>query len=160
MSTRTAQHTISADPKTILQILTDPVACGRWTPIEFDTDLPVRARLTAGTRTRVEGRIAGQRARFELVIHRADEHELSLSATGPIEINASYQLQRCPDGTYVQAHVEVRGHGGLSGRILAHATDAVLAGGAISFALRRVAKEAEQLTSSSTPPNPCLARAA
>jgi hypothetical protein len=48
------------------------------------------------------------------------------------------------EGTEVVASVAVRSTGGLIGRVLSSATDALLAGGALSVAVQGVAREVER----------------
>lgn len=74
MSTWTAQRTAKAAPAAVLDVRTDPGACGRWAPVDFEV------------------RPAGR---------------------------------------------------GLAGRMLAHATSALLAGGALQTAVASIAREAE-----------------
>ena len=46
--------------------------------------------------------------------------------------------------TEVKASVAVRSAGGLMGRLISSATDALLAGGALNIAVQSVAREVEQ----------------
>jgi hypothetical protein len=144
MGIRTATHTAHADPAHVLAVLTDPQACGRWAPIEFRADHPRGRRLRAGTETVLHGAIAGQPVSFEVTIERADDRGLRLRARGPLEMRVAYSLTRRGCGTTIEASIELQRGRGLTGALLARAADAVLAGGALSFALRRIAQEAEQ----------------
>src|SRR4051794_7543826 len=144
MSTWTEQLTAQAAPAAVLDVLTDPDACGRWAPIEFACDDVRGARLTAGSRTRVEGRLAGRRVGFDVEVFAADEERLALRACGPIDLEVEYRLRAVPAGSEVQASVAVRGDG-LTGRVLAHATGALLGAGALRTAMTRIAREAEDL---------------
>jgi len=146
MSTWTAQTTVSGRPEDVLDVLTDPAACGRWAPIDFDFHGLEGNRLVAGSRARVVGRLAGQRATFDVSVFEADAQRLSLCASGPITLDVLYELQSRAGGdvfTEVTASIGVRRGSGFIGRLLAQATDAVLAGGALRCSLDRIAREAE-----------------
>ena len=141
MRTWTATATAAAAPRAVLDVLTDPVACRRWAPVDFDVeDDP--GRLRPGTRTRVSGRLAGRDVGFELEVHAADAERFELTASGPVGFDVSYDLAPVAGGTEVRASVSVRPAGGLSGRVLAHATTALLASGALPTAVSRIAREA------------------
>ncbi len=53
-----------------------------------------------------------------------------------------YDLAPVCGGTEVRASVSLRAGGGLSGRVLAHATAALLTAGALPTAVSRIAREA------------------
>jgi hypothetical protein len=144
MSTWTEQLTAQAEPAAVLDVLTDPDACGRWAPVPFDVDDDRRARLRAGSRTRVEGRLAGRRVGFDVEVLAADEERLALRACGPIDLDVEYRLRAVPAGSEVRASIAVRGDG-LAGRVLAQATGALLGAGALRTAMTRIAREAEDL---------------
>ncbi len=92
MSTHTASQTTTAEPTQVLQVLTDPAACARWAPIQFSTDQPPGEYLHAGSRTKLQGRIAGRNVTFEVDVLAADERGLSLRAAGPVRLEVDYQL--------------------------------------------------------------------
>jgi hypothetical protein len=144
MSTWTEQLTAQAAPAAVLDVLTDPDACGRWAPVPFDVDDDRGARLRAGSRTRVEGRLAGRRVGFDVEVLAADEERLALRACGPIDLDVEYRLRAVPAGSEVRASIAVRGDG-LAGRVLAQATGALLGAGALRTAMTRIAREAEDL---------------
>jgi hypothetical protein len=144
MSTWTEQLTAQAAPAAVLDVLTDPDACGRWAPVPFDVDDDRRARLQAGSRTRVEGRLASRRVGFDVEVLAADEERLALRACGPIDVDVEYRLRAVPAGSEVRASIAVRGDG-LAGRVLAQATGALLGAGALRTAMTRIAREAEDL---------------
>lgn len=87
MSTWTAVATVKGPPEGVLDVLTDPAACERWAPIEFDVEGLEGDRLVAGSRARVVGRLAGQRVGFDVEVHAADEERLALLATGPVVLD-------------------------------------------------------------------------
>ncbi len=116
----TATTTIEARPAAILDLLTDPEACARWAPIPFDVEDLRTPRLRCGSRARVSGKLAGKRVGFDV----------------------RYDLEPAPSGSEVRASVCVRPNRGLTGRLLAEATNALLAAGALQAAFSRLAREA------------------
>jgi hypothetical protein len=142
MRTWTTQTTVAGLPDEVLALLTEPEAIARWTPVPFelldlDTD-----RLQTGGRARVLGRLAGRTVEFDVEVLAADEECLALVATGPISIDVEYVLRPAARGSEVRASVSVRGSG-LIGRVLARATDALLAAGALNTAVGRIGRELE-----------------
>jgi hypothetical protein len=123
-------------------LLTDPQAIRRWAPIpfelvEFDGD-----RLLRGDTARVRGGLAGRTLEFTVDVADASDARLALTASGPIEIDVEYLTEEIPAGSTVRARVAVSGRG-LFGRILAQATDALLAAGGLQAAVSRLARELE-----------------
>lgn len=143
MRTWTAHTTVKGRPEDVLAVLTDPEAAGRWAPIDFDVVDLDGPRLETGSRARVVGRLAGQRVGFDVNVHEAGPSRLELTACGPIALDVAYELEAAGNGSRVLATVGVRAGRGLTGRVLAHATDALLAGGALHHAVSRIAREAE-----------------
>jgi hypothetical protein len=142
MATWITQTTMKARPEDVLDVLTDPRACGRWAPVDFDVDGLDGPRLVPGTRARVSGRLAGRTVGFDVEVHAADAERVSLQASGPVALDVEYRLRPVPAGSEVEAEVSVRGSG-LVGRVLAQATEALLAGGALQSAISRIAHEVE-----------------
>ena len=138
----TATTTIEAGPEAVLDILTDPKACARWAPIAFDVEDLRTPRLRCGSRARVSGRLAGRRVGFDVEVHEAVDGRLRLSADGPVGFDVRYDLSPAPRGSEVRASVCVRPVRGLTGRLLAEATNALLAAGALQAAVSRLAREA------------------
>ena len=146
MRTWTAQITSKGRPEDVLGVLTDPAACGRWAPIDFDVEGLDGDRLVTGSRARVVGRIAGQRCSFDVDVIAADASGLKLLASeagGSVSLDVSYELSPAPAGSDVTATVAVAGSRGFTGRLIAQATDALLAAGALRHAVTRIAREAE-----------------
>ena len=143
MRTWTAQTVVNGRPEDVLQILTDPEAAVRWAPIDFAVEGLNGPRLEAGTRARLVGRLAGKNVGFDVAVHQADPNRLELTAVGPIGLDVAYDLEPAGSGSRVVASIGVRKGPGLSGRLLAHATDALLAGGALDQAISRIAREVE-----------------
>jgi hypothetical protein len=147
----TARTTANAAPEQVLQVLTDPESIREWSPIPFEVEALDGFRLEAGSLARVSGCLAGKRVGFDVEVHAADEGGLELTAQGPIAIDVSYAFERIADGSEVTASIGVRDGSGLTGRILASATGALLKGGALNAAAGRIARAAESA--------PCLAAA-
>ena len=143
MSNFTTRTTTSASPEQVLEVLTDPDAIRDWAPIPFEVEELEGYRLEAGSFARVTGGIAGMSLGFDIEVHSADEAGLMLTAEGPIGIDVRYDLAAVDDGSEVRASVSVRGGGGITGRVVARATAALLAAGALDGAAGRIARAAE-----------------
>ena len=107
-------------------------------PIEviyLDTD-----RLETGSRARIRGRLAGQTLEFDVEVEAAEDERRALVATGPVSIDVEYALRPIAEGSDLRATVTVRGSG-LTGRVLAQATDAILAAGALDLAVSRIRRQ-------------------
>ena len=142
MKTWTTETWVAGSPDEVLELLTEPDAIARWTPIPFevlDLDGP---RLEAGTRARVRGSLAGRGMEFDVEIRAAGDDCLSLLATGPLFIRAEYALAPLDGGSEIRASVSVSGRG-LLGAVLARACEAVLAAGALSASVARIGRELE-----------------
>jgi uncharacterized protein YndB with AHSA1/START domain len=143
MANWTATTTTKATPDQVLEVLTHPDEIRRWSPIDFDVDELHDRRLAAGTRARVTGKVAGVRVGFDVEVHQADKELLELSADGPIGIDVRYELQPAKAGSEVHASVSLRRGGGLTGRLVANATAALLSTGVLDGAAGRIARAAE-----------------
>ena len=143
MAQFTAHTTADAGPEQVLQVLTDPDAIASWSPIPFDVEDLDGLRLEAGSYARVSGSLAGKRVGFDVEVHAADEGGLELTAEGPIGIDVLYELEPVAGGSEVTASVSVRDGSGLTGRLLARATGALLSAGALDAAAGRIVRAAE-----------------
>jgi hypothetical protein len=143
MSTWTATTTVNARPADVIGILTDAGAAVRWAPVPFDVDGLPAGRLEEGRAARVSGRLAGVDVGFDIDVLEAGEDRLRLEAHGPIDLDVLYELEAADDGAEVHASVSVQRGSGLTGRVLAGATDALLRGGALRATVGRIAREAE-----------------
>jgi Polyketide cyclase / dehydrase and lipid transport len=141
MSNWTATTTANATPEQLLDVLTRPEKIQDWAPVDFD--LEDWRRLSTGTRTRVTGRLAGMPVEFDVEVHRADEEGLRLSAEGPIGLEVRYELAPVSTGAELNASVSLRAGGGLTGRLVTKATQALLSAGALEGAAGRIAAAAE-----------------
>jgi Polyketide cyclase / dehydrase and lipid transport len=140
MRTWTTQTTVTGLPDAVLALLTEPEAIARWAPVPFELLELNTDRLAAGSRARVLGRLAGRTLEFDVEVLAADEERLALVADGPISMDVEYRFRQVAEGSEVHASVAVRGSG-LIGRLLAQATDALLAGGALRAAVGRIGRE-------------------
>jgi hypothetical protein len=134
---------VNAAPEQVIDVLTDPEACARWSPIPFSLDTEDAGRLRAGTVTPVSGRLLGARVRFQLHTLAADSGRLRLKARGPIEIDVDYRLTPSSAGCHLDARVHLSAPRARFGRLLAHATGMLLTGGALAHAVDRIAHEVE-----------------
>ena len=142
MRTWTAHKHVAADPQVVLDVLTDPDACRRWSPVPFDVDAAGAARLAAGTRMRVSGQLVGRTVGFDVEVHEAGDGRLALSAHGPVAFDVAYEARPTREGSEVCASVSVRSGGGLFGRVAEQATAALLHAGALGVAVDRIAASA------------------
>jgi hypothetical protein len=155
MTTTNTWHsrtTVRATPEHVIDTLTDPDACARWSPIPFALDHSDGARLRPGTTTRISGRLLGAHVRFNLHTLAADPGRLHLHARGPIDILVDYTLKAIRAGCALDARVSIPPPNSRFGRLLARATGLLLATGALDHALNRIAHEAELAADAGNPP--------
>jgi hypothetical protein len=134
--------TVCGSPAEVLALLTEPQAIARWAPIRFKLVALDGSRLEAGSRARVAGNLAGRAVEFDVDVLEASDQRLELVADGPISLNVRYALRPSVGGSEVEASIEVGGRG-LLGRVLAKATEALLAAGGLRGSLDRLARELE-----------------
>lgn len=142
MARWTAQTRVAGLPDDVLTLLTELDAISRWAPIAFDVVDWDGERLVAGDHVRVRGQLAGRSLEFEVDVADADDGRLVLSAIGPIRLDVEYKALALDSGSEVRASITVSGRG-LTGRVLARATDALLASGALRATVDRLAREFE-----------------
>jgi hypothetical protein len=142
MATWTARTRVAGLPDEVMALLTEPDAIARWAPIAFEVQDFDGERLLAGDQVRVRGGLAGRSLEFEVEVAEAEDGRLVLTAIGPIRLDVEYFAVAVENGSEVRASVAVSGRG-LMGRVLAQATDALLAAGALSTAVGRIARELE-----------------
>jgi hypothetical protein len=138
----TAKTRVAGHPDEVLTLLTDPDAIASWAPVAFEVVDLKGERLAAGDKVRVRGNLGGAALEFLVDVAVADDGHLVLSATGPIRLDVEYRAVALENGSEVRACVAVSGRG-LKGRILAQATDTLLAAGALTSAVGRIAREFE-----------------
>jgi hypothetical protein len=144
MGTWETRTIVKGAPEDVLAVLTDPSAARRWSPIGFELEHIEGDRLRSGSHAVLTGRLAGRTVKFEVDVLKASDGQLELHARGPVEMDVRYDAAPAGDLTEVTAQVAVRSAGGLLGRVLSSATDALLAGGALNIAVQSVAREVEQ----------------
>jgi Polyketide cyclase / dehydrase and lipid transport len=142
MYTSRSCTTVSGSPSEVLELLTEPEAIARWAPIPFEVLALEGTRLAPGSRARVSGHLAGRSVEFDIDVLEASDRRLELVADGPISLSVRYALRPLSRGSEVEASIDVAG-GGLLGRVLAAATEAMLAAGALRGSLERLARELE-----------------
>jgi hypothetical protein len=142
MATWTARTRVAGLPDEVMALLTEPDAIARWAPIAFEVRDFDGERLLAGDRVRVHGGLAGRSLEFEVEVAEVEDGRLVLTAVGPIRLDVEYLAVAVENGSEIRASVAVSGRG-LMGRVLAQATDALLAAGALSTAVGRIARELE-----------------
>ena len=138
----TAHTRVAGPPGEVLSVLTEPKAIARWSPVDFKLLDFDGERLVPGDRVHVRGLLVGRALEFEVVVREADAGKLALTATGPIQLDVEYLATPGEGGSDVHASVAVSGKG-LWGRVLAHATETLLAAGALRAAIERIAQELE-----------------
>ena len=144
MATWQTRTTVMGEPEDVLEVLTDPSAARRWSPIGFELEQIEGDRLRSGSHAILTGKLAGRTVKFEVDVLKASDGQLELRATGPVEMDVRYDASPFGEMTEVTASVAVRSSGGLLGRLISSATDALLAGGALNLAVQSVAREVEQ----------------
>jgi hypothetical protein len=142
MCTWSSNTVVAGSPDEVLDLLTEPEAIARWAPIPFEVLELDGTRLRSGSHARVAGRLAGRAVEFDVDVLRASGERLELVAEGPISLGVRYLLRPSAGGSEVDASVSVQGQG-LFGRVLAKATEALLAAGALRLSLERLAGELE-----------------
>ena len=144
MSEWRATARANTTPERLLEVLTHPEQIRRWSPVDFDVeDLDGGRVLSPGARARVSGKLAGVAMGFDVRVHAADIGRLELSAEGPIGFDVRYDLAHGDDGAELRASVSMREARGLTGRLVAKATAALLSAGALDGATGRIARAAE-----------------
>lgn len=133
---------VPGSPAGVLELLTEPDAIARWSPVPFEVLALGGARLESGSRARVAGQLAGRAVEFVVDVRRASEDRLELAADGPITLDVRYVVRAAHGSSEIDATVSVNGRG-LFGRLLAKATEALLAAGALRLSLDRLARELE-----------------
>jgi hypothetical protein len=145
VSTWTTQTLVDGTPEEVLAVLSDPDCCYRWSPIDFDLEDLDGERLQTGSYARVAGRVAGIAVSFEIEVLHASGRRLALTARGPMTLDVEYEAYPADAGkAEVWATVTVKPSRSLSGRLAAASTEALLRGGALSLALRRIATEVQR----------------
>jgi hypothetical protein len=144
MGNWTSRTSFVGDPVRVLELLTDPDEARTWSPIEFTLEDRQDRRLRTGDVMHIAGQLAGRRMSFDIEVFKASDGQLRLRASGPVEIEVEYGVSARDDGSgELTAWIAVSSAGGLIGRLVASATDALLAAGALDATVRRIAAAAE-----------------
>ena len=144
MANWTATTTTKATPEQVLEVLTHPEEIRRWSPVDFDVDDLDAARL-ARRHPRAGDRQARRRRR-RLRRGGPRRRRAAARAVGgrsgrprrPLRAGARRR------GLRALASVSLRRGGGLTGRLVANATAALLSAGALDGAAGRIARAAER----------------
>src|SRR4051794_11714663 len=96
-----ANVAVRATPERVLEALTDPAACARWSGIPFRLDALDGPRLRSGSRARLTGRLVGRDLGFDVRVQHAGVDGLVLRALGPVELAADYRLRQVDAGCVV-----------------------------------------------------------
>src|ERR1700727_102522 len=118
MSIWTTQTTCQGTPDDVPELLTEPGAIARWSPVPFRLVDSDRGRLCAGDRVRVRGELAGRGVEFLVNVDDAHDGNLALTNTEPIRVDVEYRVVGDSCGSSVRARIGVAGSG-LFGRVLA-----------------------------------------
>ena len=138
-----ATTTTKATPEQLLEVLTHPEEIRRWSPVDFDLDDLDSCRLALEP---VRGLPASSPASGSASTWRSTpptQDVLELSADGPVGLDVRYELAPADGGSELHASVSLRRGGGITGRLVANATAALLTAGALDGAAGRIARAAE-----------------
>jgi hypothetical protein len=80
MATWETRATVMGGPEDVLQVLTDPYAAQRWSPIGFELEEIEGDRLRSGTQAILTGKLAGRSVKFEVNVIKAGDGRLVLHA--------------------------------------------------------------------------------
>lgn len=134
----TARADFRADAAAVLDALTDPALIACWAPVRFEVEGLAGGRLRAGSRERVSGSIGGIRTAFDVEVSCANTECLELVARGPVWLDVAYRFRPHDGGVTVEAAVSVLRQSGFAASILRGAVSALMNGGALGAALRRL----------------------
>lgn len=95
-------------------------------------------RLKTRSHAHVAGRLAGRSVEFDVDVLHVSDQRPELVADGAISLGVHYVMRPASAGSEVEALISVKG-GGLLGRVLAKATEVLLAAGALRMSLERIA---------------------
>src|SRR3954451_12537478 len=105
MGTWETRTTVMGGPEDVLEVLTDPCAARRWSPIGFELEHIDGDRLRSGTQAVLTGKLAGRSVKFEVEVLQASDGRLELTARGPIEMDVRYHTATLGEKTEVTASV-------------------------------------------------------
>ncbi len=137
-----AHKSIQSRPSQVIRSLTDPEAAVRWSPVDFELRALGCAQLEAGATAQVAGRLAGREITFDVEVVEADGGRLALRALGPVVVDVLYEVDADDDGSVLRAHLKTSSGGGLTGRVMSTAADAI-APGLLQLAVDRIRRDVE-----------------
>lgn len=137
-----AHKSIQSRPSQVIRSLTDPEAAVRWSPVDFELRALGCARLEAGATAQVAGRLAGREVTFDVEVVEADDGRLALRAFGPVVVDILYEVDAGDDGAELRARLKTRSGGGITGRVMSTAADA-LAPALLQLAVDRIRRDVE-----------------
>src|SRR5204863_6471789 len=105
MATWETRTTVMGGPEDVLEVLTDPGAAQRWSPIGFELEHIEGDRLRSGTQAVLSGKLAGRSVKFEVDVIKAGDGRLELCARGPVEMDVRYDAAQLGEMTEVVASV-------------------------------------------------------
>lgn len=115
----------------------------RWFPLHIEpVEPPADGRLEVGGSYLAESHFAGRVLRTTIKVIEADAERYRLAATGPVCFTVTAGLTPTPGGCAIDASVEARSGGGLTGRVLEGACRPLLGTG-LRQALERLGRIAE-----------------
>ena len=126
----------------MIRSLTDPEAAVRWSPVDFELRALGSARLEAGATAQVAGRLAGREVTFDVEVMASDDDRFALRASGPVVVDVLYSVDFNGESTILTAHLKTRSGGGITGRVMSTAADA-LAPGLLQLAIDRIRRDVE-----------------
>ena len=141
MTTFTATVPAPAPPDAVLEVLTDPDAARRWAPVAFRLR-EGEDRLVCGSRVHVVGDFAGRSVGFDVNVVEASTERLALIAEGPVSFDVRYDVRATPEGSEIDARIELRRRPGLIGRLLDSAGQSLLRAGLLDQTVRKIAAAA------------------
>lgn len=134
---------VAAAPDVVLDVALTVDDMVRWFPLPIEAvDQPAGGRLLAGDSCSAESVLVGRRLRARIDVLEADESRYRLGATGPVCFTVTADFTATPGGCRVDATVEARSGGGVSGRVLEGACRPLLGAG-LRQALERLGRLAE-----------------
>ena len=137
-----AHKSIQSRPSQVIRSLTDPEAAVRWSPVDFELRALGCAQLEAGATAQVAGRLAGREVTFDVEVVEADGGRLALRALGPVVVDVLYEVDADEDGAMLRASLKTKSGGGLTGRVMSTAADAI-APGLLQLAVDRIRRDVE-----------------
>lgn len=138
-----ASFEVAAPVEVVLDVALTVDDMVQWFPLPIEAvDPPGDGRLHPGDSCLADNVLAGRRLRTRIEVLEAGETRYRLAATGPLCFTVTAELTARPGGCAIEATVQVRSGGGLSGRVLEGACRPLLGAG-LRQALERLARLAE-----------------